>query len=81
MRIASADSAVHVQLCIVNGNRYSTRCRETGEQRAELLTECEVLLNQKGDPLLVAAGSAASDATRPRVVLKFPPGAAFVPLR
>ena len=70
-----------VQLCIVNGNRYSTRCREAGEQRADLLSECEVLLNQKNEPLLAASGAAATDAARPRVVLRFPPGAAFVPLR
>ena len=70
-----------VQLCIVNGNRYSTRCREAGEQRADLLSECEVLLNQKNEPLLAASGAAAADAARPRVVLRFPPGAAFLPLR
>jgi hypothetical protein len=45
---------VHVpmQVCILDGNKYNARCREVGEQRLEILEECEVLHNQKRDPLL-----------------------------
>ena len=40
------------QVCILDGNKYNARCREVGEQRLEILEECEVLHNQKRDPLL-----------------------------
>ena len=39
-------------MCILDGNKYNARCREVGEQRLEILEECEVLHNQKRDPLL-----------------------------
>ncbi len=41
-----------MQVCILDGNKYNARCREVGEQRLEILEECEVLHNQKRDPLL-----------------------------
>jgi hypothetical protein len=53
------------QVCILDGNKYSTRCRETGEQRLEILDECEVLRNQKGEPLL-ASSIANNDASHPQ---------------
>ncbi len=31
-----------VQVCILDGNKYTSRCREAGEQRLEILDECEV---------------------------------------
>lgn len=33
-----------VQVCILDGNKYTSRCREAGEQRLEILDECEVKL-------------------------------------
>lgn len=31
-----------LQVCILDGNKYTSRCREAGEQRLEILDECEV---------------------------------------
>ena len=31
-----------VQVCILDGNKYTSRCREMGEQRLDILDECEV---------------------------------------
>ena len=30
------------QVCILDGNKYTSRCREMGEQRLDILDECEV---------------------------------------
>ncbi|KAK9803940.1 hypothetical protein WJX72_006604 [[Myrmecia] bisecta] len=79
-RVAEDLSGARVEACILDGNKYNTRCRELGEQKLEVLSECEVLLNQKTEPLLVATGS-NNDADSPRVVLKFQGGMAVVPLR
>ncbi|MCJ1461803.1 hypothetical protein MMC07_000402 [Pseudocyphellaria aurata] len=68
------------QLCILDGNKYNTRVREAGEQRIEILDECEVLSNQKGEPLLIAA-AANNDATSPRLRLKFSSANNTVPLK
>ena len=68
-----------VQLCILDGNKFNSRCREMGEQM-EILDECEVLKNQKGEPLMIAGGTASSTET-PQVALKFRPGEASVSLK
>lgn len=34
----------NLQVCILDGNRYNKRCREAGEQRLDILDDCEVLL-------------------------------------
>ena len=44
-------------MCILDGNKYNARCREVGEQRLEILKECEVLHNQKREPLLHSAAA------------------------
>ncbi|KAK9803793.1 hypothetical protein WJX73_009593 [Symbiochloris irregularis] len=69
-----------VELCILDGNKYNTRVREAGEQRVEILDECEVLRNQKGDPLLIAA-AANNDSQQPRLTLKFNGSTFTVPMR
>ena len=46
---------------------------------AEVSGPPQVLLNQRVEPLLTA-GSAANDAASPRLLLKFPPGRAHLPL-
>ena len=33
-----------LQVCILDGNRYNKMCREAGEQRLDILDECEVRL-------------------------------------
>ena len=75
--------AIHLvdvlQLCILDGNKFNSRCREMGEQM-EILDECEVLKNQKGEPLMIAGGTASSTET-PQVALKFRPGEASVSLK
>jgi hypothetical protein len=78
--VAKNAESFWLQVCILDGNKYASRCREAGEQRSEILDECEVLRNQKGEPLLVA-GSASNDATNPRVILKFPGSSHAVTLR
>jgi len=45
--VGSADDGTHVlwlQVCILDGNRYNKLCREAGEQRLDILDECEVRL-------------------------------------
>ncbi|KAA6415258.1 MAG: VASP tetramerization domain [Trebouxia sp. A1-2] len=69
-----------VELCILDGNKFNSRCREIGEQRMEILDECEVLKNQKGEPLMVAGG-VANSIESPQVVLKFRASEAFVSLK
>ena len=69
-----------LQLCILDGNKFNSRCREIGEQRMEVLDECEVLKNQKGEPLMVAGG-VANSIESPQVVLKFRASEAFVSLK
>lgn len=69
-----------LQLCILDGNKFSSRCREVGEQRMEILDECEVLKNQKGEPLMVAGGITNTTET-PQVALKFRQGETFVSLK
>ena len=69
-----------LQLCILDGNKYNSRCREMGEQRMEILDECEVLKNQKGEPLMVAGG-VANSIESPQVVLKFRANETFVSLK
>jgi hypothetical protein len=40
----------YAQVCILDGNKYTSRCREAGEQRLEILDECEVnALNLPGE--------------------------------
>ena len=73
-----------MQLCILDGNKFNSRCREIGEQRMEVLDECEVLVNQKGEPLMVAGGpggvpSSAGESSQ--VTLKFQPNEVFVSLK
>lgn len=46
----------------------------------EVLDECEVLKNQKGEPLMVAGG-VANSGDSPQVVLKFQPNDLFVSLK
>ena len=50
--LSAAERRPAAQVCILDGNKYNARCREVGEQRLEILEECEVLHNQKRDPLL-----------------------------
>lgn len=69
-----------LQLCILDGNKFNSRCREMGEQRMEILDECEVLKNQKGEPLMVAGG-VANSIESPQVVLKFRANETFVSLK
>ena len=69
-----------MQLCILDGNKFNSRCREIGEQRMQVLDECEVLKNQKGEPLMVAGG-VANTVDSPQVVLKFQPNELFVSLK
>lgn len=69
-----------MQLWILDGNKYNTRVREAGEQRVETLIDCEVLRNQKGEPLLTSAAG-SNDATQPHLNLKFQPTTCTVPLR
>ena len=38
----AAESAVDMQAAVMDGNKFNTRCREAGEQRLEILDECEV---------------------------------------
>ena len=50
----------------------------------EVLEECEVLKNQKGEPLMVAGGGVgvpSSNADSPQVTLKFQPNEVFVSLK
>ncbi|KAK9825886.1 hypothetical protein WJX81_001066 [Elliptochloris bilobata] len=79
-RVTEDLGEMRVEAAVMDGNKFNTRCREAGEQRLEILDECEVLLNQKGEPLLVA-GSANNDAENPQVVLKFGAGSATISLR
>ena len=46
----------------------------------EVLDECEVLKNQKGEPLMVAGG-VPNSIDSPLVVLKFQPNEVFVSLK
>ena len=72
-----------LQLCILDGNKFNSRCREIGEQRLEVLDECEVLQKQKGEPLMVAGGTGGVPPSldSPQVVLKFQPNEAFASLK
>ncbi|DBA98922.1 hypothetical protein WJX77_006198 [Trebouxia sp. C0004] len=79
-RVIEDLSDMKVELCILDGNKYNSRCREIGEQRMEILDECEVLKNQKGEPLMVAGG-VANSIESPQVVLKFRASEAFVSLK
>ncbi|KAK9849495.1 hypothetical protein WJX84_011563, partial [Apatococcus fuscideae] len=69
-----------IEVSILDGNKYNTRCREAGEQRSEIMDECEVLLNQKQEPLLTAGGC-HNDLTAPKVTLNFSALTSSVPLR
>ena len=68
---------VPAQACIVNGNQYNTRCREEHTQRMDLLAECEVLHNQRSEPLL-ACGPSGSE---PQPTLRLDPSTGLYPLR
>ena len=78
--IMPTHACLTLQLCILDGNKFNSRCREIGEQRMEILDECEVLKNQKGEPLMVAGG-VANSIESPQVVLKFRASEAFVSLK
>ncbi len=43
------------QACILDGNKYNSRCREEGQQSWAILRDCMVLHNQRREPLLVSA--------------------------
>ncbi|KAK9918510.1 hypothetical protein WJX75_004610 [Coccomyxa subellipsoidea] len=79
-RMSDEVQGMRIEVCILDGNKYTSRCREAGEQRLEILDECEVMRNQRNEPLLVA-GNANNDAENPQVVLKFPHGVPSVSLR
>ncbi|KAL3135970.1 PSII 6.1 kDa protein [Trebouxia sp. C0010 RCD-2024] len=79
-RVANDLTSIRLELCILDGNKFNHRCREIGEQRVEVLDECEVLKNQKGEPLMVAGG-VANSGDSPQVVLKFQPNDVFVSLK
>lgn len=40
-----ASMVFSMQVCILDGNKYNTKCREAGEQRLEILDDCEVCHN------------------------------------
>lgn len=79
-RITDDLSGMKLELCILDGNKFNSRCREVGEQRMEILDECEVLKNQKGEPLMVAGG-VANSVESPQVTLKFQNNETFVSLK
>lgn len=54
------------QVCLLDGNKYMSRCRETGEQSWEILRDCMVLRNQRGEPLLTSR-ACPNDTLTPQV--------------
>lgn len=42
--------ALRAQAAVMDGNKFNTRCREAGEQRLDILEECEV---RDGGPLFM----------------------------
>lgn len=45
-------------MCILDGNKYASRCREEGEQSWDILRDCMVLRNQRREPLLTSSACA-----------------------
>ena len=45
-------------MCILDGNKYASRCREEGEQSWDILRDCMVLRNQRREPLLTSSAPA-----------------------
>jgi hypothetical protein len=54
------------QVCILDGNKYASRCREEGEQSWDILRDCMVLRNQRREPLLTSS-ACANDYETPQV--------------
>ena len=42
LRMQTLDAAACVQVSVLDGNKYTTMCREAGEQCLEILEECTV---------------------------------------
>ena len=57
------------QVCILDGNKYASRCREEGEQSWDILRDCMVLRNQRREPLLTSS-ACANDYETPQVGLR-----------
>jgi hypothetical protein len=53
-------------VCILDGNKYASRCREEGEQSWDILRDCMVLRNQRREPLLTSS-ACANDYETPQV--------------
>jgi hypothetical protein len=69
-----------VLVCLLDGNKYTTQCREAGNETPEILSDCELPYNKAGGPLLVA-GSMETAAPAPMITLKFSSGSSAVTLR
>lgn len=50
------------QAYILDGNKFVTWRREGGRLSDDVMTECAVLYNKDGDPLLASSTAAASDS-------------------
>ncbi|CAL5224107.1 g6738 [Coccomyxa viridis] len=79
-RMTDEVQGMKIEVSVLDGNKYTTMCREAGEQCLEILEECRVLKNQRNDPLLVAT-NASNTPDNPTLVLRFPPGIPSVSLR
>ncbi|CAK0731822.1 hypothetical protein CVIRNUC_000047 [Coccomyxa viridis] len=79
-RMTDEVQGMKIEVSVLDGNKYTTMCREAGEQCLEILEECTVLKNQRNDPLLVAT-NASNTSESPTLVLRFPPGVPSVSLR
>jgi len=55
-----------LQVCILDGNKYASRCREEGEESWDILRDCMVLRNQRREPLLTSS-ACANDFESPQV--------------
>ncbi|KDD74797.1 hypothetical protein H632_c1067p1, partial [Helicosporidium sp. ATCC 50920] len=77
--VGDALGELTLELCILDGNAYDTRCGEGGgETDAEELAACALLLNNKASPLLLCGPGATHDA-QARVTLPLSGGSSALP--
>ena len=58
-----------MQMSILDGNAYDTKCTESGSEQDDDLEACSLLVNNRSQPLLAAHMAAASNNASARVLV------------
>ncbi|KAK9793199.1 hypothetical protein WJX73_002582 [Symbiochloris irregularis] len=70
---------MHLEMSILDGNAYDTKCTETGSEHDDDLDACSLFVNNRTQPLLAPGTAAAANNSSSRVVAPLTRGMAQLP--